>query len=445
MAVVMKTTRRSFLAGGCAIAALPSFSIVPPAAGRKLRLGLIGCGMRMKALLTNAMDEDIVAMADPDPAAFEKHFQLLQAYGKGACVPKIKLFPDYREMLDKIAGELDAVIIATTNLHHAPAAILAMEKGLHVYVEKPMALTIEEAKTMREVAHRCGVATQVGNQGHNDEGVRRFAEYLAAGALGEIHDVWCWTNRVNAYAVEPPPADLPQGFDWAAYSRGAKGIDTYRATMHPHGWHAWKGLGNGSIGNMATHLFDPFVWGLSLGAPTSVEMVNHIPGGKGSWDLSAEFRWEFPATAKRGPVTIHWFDGIKPGVPVDDEHVKMNDCVRDLKWANRPPVVEELERKYDVKLGESGGVVVGANGAMRIGSGGGLVFAPASFQKTLGDVPKIFPREKHLTHMTDFFKAVRGERPAVCNFDYSEPLARIVLSGNLASLAGCGKRMSLKG
>ena len=77
MAVVMKTTRRSFLAGGCAIAALPSFSIVPPAAGRKLRLGLIGCGMRMKALLTNAMDEDIVAMADPDPAAFEKHFQLL--------------------------------------------------------------------------------------------------------------------------------------------------------------------------------------------------------------------------------------------------------------------------------------------------------------------------------------------------------------------------------
>ena len=128
---------------------------------------------------------------------------------------------------------------------------------------------------------------------------------------------------------------------------------------------------------------------------------------------------------------------------MDDEHVKMNDCVRDLKWANRPPVVEELERKYNVQLGESGGVVVGAGGAMRIGSGGGLLFAPASFQKALGNVPKIFPREKHLTHMTDFFKAARGERPAVCNFDYSEPLARIVLSGNLASLAGCGKRIAL--
>ena len=80
---------------------------------------------------------------------------------------------------------------------------------------------------------------------------------------------------------------------------------------------------------------------------------------------------------------------------------------------------------------------------MRIGSGGGLVFAPTSFKKQLGDVPKIFPREKHMTHMKDFFIAARGGRPAVCNFNYSEPLARIVLSGNLASLAGKGKKISL--
>jgi hypothetical protein len=105
--------------------------------------------------------------------------------------------------------------------------------------------------------------------------------------------------------------------------------------------------------------------------------------------------------------------------------------------------VEELEKKYGVKLGATGGVVVGENGAMRIGSGGGLVFAPTSFKKQLGDVPKIFPREKHMTHMKDFFVAARGGRPAVCNFDYSEPLARIVLSGNLASLAGKGKKISL--
>ena len=396
----------------------------------------------MKALLTNAMDEEIVAMADPDPAAFAKLFDVLKAYGHGDDVGRIRLFPCYRDMLEKMSGELDAVIIATTNLHHAPAAMLAMEKGLHVYVEKPMAFTIDEAKAMRTAARKHGVATQVGNQGHNDEGVRRFAEYLAAGALGDIRDVWCWTNRVNAYAVEPPAATPPPGFDWEAYRGTAKGVE-FRETMHPHGWHAWQALGNGSIGNMATHLFDPFMWGLELGAPKSVELVNSIPGGRGSWDISSEFRWEFAANARRGAVTVHWFDGVKPDVPVDEEHVKMNDCVRDLKWANRPPVVLELERKYGVSLGESGGLVVGANGAMRIGSGGGLVFAPASFKKELGDVPKIFPRERHMTHMKDFFTAARGGRPAVCNFDYSEPLAKIVLSGNLASLAGRGRKIAL--
>ena len=433
----MNTTRRSFFLGGCALAALPSFSITSPVAGRKLRIGLIGCGRRMKSLIVNVLDEEVVAMADPDPATFENMFQMLKAYGRGDGIGKIKLFTDYRDMLDGISGELDAVIVATTNLHHAPASIMAMEKGLHVYVEKPMAFSIDEAKEMLAASRKYGVATQVGNQGHSDEGVRRFAEYLAAGALGDVRDVWCWTDRVNAYAKEPPKAALPPGFNWKAY-RGSANVE-YRETMHPHGWHAWHAIGNGSIGNMGTHIFDPFVWGLGLGAPTSVELVDRIPGGNGSWDVSSELRWEFPATAKRGPVTIHWFDGVKHGVPVDEEHVKMNDCVRDVKWANKPPVVLEFERRHGVDFGRTGGVVVGANGAMRIGSGGGLMFAPTSFQKELGAVPKIFPREKHMTHMKDFFAAARGIRPAVCNFDYSEPLAEIVLSGNLASLAGKGK------
>ena len=437
----MKTSRRSFVLGGCALAALPSFSIVSPVAGRKLRIALIGCGMRMKSLLVNVLDEDVVAMADPDPAAFAKLFEVLKAYGCGGDVGKIKLFQDYREMLDRIPGELDAVVIATTNLHHAPASIMAMEKGLHVYVEKPMAFSIDEARAMRDAARKYGVATQVGNQGHSDEGVRRFAEYLAAGALGDVRDVWCWTDRVNAYAKVPPLAAPPPGFNWDAY-RGTAKVE-FRETMHPHGWHAWRAIGNGSIGNMATHIFDPFVWGLGLGAPESVELVDHMPGGEGSWDVSSVLRWEFPAKGKRGPVTVHWFDGVGPGVPVDEEHVKMNDCVRDLKWVNRPPIVAELERRYDVELGRTGGIVVGANGVMRIGSGGGFLFAPSTFQKELGDVPKIFPREKHMTHMKDFFVAARGGRPAVCNFEYSTPLAEIVLSGNLASCAGKGRKLTL--
>ena len=438
----MKISRRSFVLGGCALAALPSFSITRPVSGRKLRVGLIGCGARMRSLILNAMQEDVVAMADPDPSVFAKLFEILKGYGQGEKVKKIRLFSCYTEMLDKMSGELDAVIIATTNLHHAPASIMAMEKGIHVYVEKPMAFSFADAEAMTVAARKYGVATQVGNQGHNNEATRRFAEYLAAGVLGEIRDIWCWTDRVNAYAVKPPVAPLPKGFNWEAYRGPAKDIE-YRKTMHPHGWHAWHKIGNGSIGNMATHIFDPFMWGLGLGAPKSVEMVDSTPGGEGSWDVSSRFRWEFAATAKRGPVTVHWFDGLKAGLPFDSRYIGSNDQVREMRWANRPPVVEELEKKYGAELGATGGLVVGKDGAMRIGSCGGLVFAPTSFRKSLGDVPKIFPREKHMDHMKDFFVAARGGRPAVCNFNYSEPLAKIVLSGNLASLAGKGKKIAL--
>ena len=438
----MNISRRSFVLGGCALAALPSFSITTPVKDRKLRVGLIGCGARMRSLILNAMQEDIVAMADPDPSVFGKLFEILKGYGQGEKVSKIRLFSCYTEMLDKMSGELDAVIVATTNLHHGPASIMAMEKGLHVYVEKPMAFSVDDVVAMTAAARKYGVATQVGNQGHNDESARRFAEYLAAGVLGEIRDIWCWTDRVNAYAVKPPVAQIPKEFNWEAYRGPVKDLE-YRETMHPHGWHAWHKIGNGSIGNMATHIFDPFMWGLNLGAPKSVEMVNSIPGDEGSWDVSSEFRWEFAGNGKRGPVTLHWFDGINPNLAFDKNYIGSNDQVRESRWANRPPIIEELEKKYEVKLGATGGVVVGKEGAMRIGTCGGLVFAPTSFKKQLGDVPKIFPREKHMTHMKDFFVAARGGRPAVCNFDYSEPLAKIVLSGNRASLAGKGKKITL--
>ena len=105
------------------MAALPSFSITRPISGRKLRVGLIGCGARMRSLILNAMQEEIVAMADPDPSVFEKLFEILKGYGQEETVRKIRTFPCYREMLDKMSGELDAVIVATTNLHHAPASI----------------------------------------------------------------------------------------------------------------------------------------------------------------------------------------------------------------------------------------------------------------------------------------------------------------------------------
>ena len=110
------------------------------AAGEKIRLGLIGCGGRMGytvryGILNEMCGEEIVCLAEPDPNHWPLTLGLVKQHQPTTDISKIRTFYDYHEMLDKMADELDAVAIATPNHHHAPAAILAMSKGLHVYVE----------------------------------------------------------------------------------------------------------------------------------------------------------------------------------------------------------------------------------------------------------------------------------------------------------------------
>ena len=123
---------------------------------------------------------------------------------------------DFRELIGR--RDIDAVVIATPDHWHARIAIDALEAGKHVYVEKPMALTIEEVRLMRAAQKKSGVATQVGNHGHSDEGMRRLVEYIQSGALGQIHDVWAFDDRLNAMLYRPPKAEPPKGMDWDAFS-----------------------------------------------------------------------------------------------------------------------------------------------------------------------------------------------------------------------------------
>ncbi|MDD3545581.1 MAG: hypothetical protein PHG96_09535, partial [Kiritimatiellae bacterium] len=123
-----------------------------------------------------------------------------------------------------------------------------MAKGLHVYVEKPMALTIDEVRLMHAAQKKSGVATQVGNHGHSDEGMRRLVEYIHSGALGQIHDVWAFDDRLNAMMYRPPKSEPPNGMDWDAWCGPAPLCDYYAPTadhngMHPHDWHSWIGYG----------------------------------------------------------------------------------------------------------------------------------------------------------------------------------------------------------
>lgn len=422
------------------------------AEGAKIRLGLIGCGSRMGHStgygIVNGMlkDCEVVCIAEPDPKNRTKVLNLIRKYGTQNEIDGKAVFPDYREMFAKFGDKLDAVAIATPNHHHALPAIMAMRLGLHVYVEKPMALTVHEVALMLEEARRSGVVMQVGNHGHSEEGMRRLVEYIRAGTIGQIRDVWSFDDRINAMRVRPPKATPPAGMDWDSWCGPAPVCDYYAPAnghqgMHPHDWHNWIGYGNGSIGNMGTHIIDPVFWALDLKHPESVIANRAEWGCKGSWTWSTEIEWRFPARHGMDPVTLHWFDGIKPNIPFDSKHVNAIGICRDRSYQHLPPILEELEKKYGQSLGALGTVFVGEKGIIRIGAhGDGLVFGPKDLYKKRP--PKLFKREKGLTHQADWIRAIRNpERPCGCNAEYSAPLATTVLLGNAAPRAGKGRKL----
>lgn len=445
--------RRNFLKATVAGAALPLFSIGGSVAtGKRIRLGAIGCGGRMIGLLHSmcGADGEIVCMAEPDPRLWERVRAVAKKHHPAVDTSKIRAFYDYREMLEKMGGEIDAVVIATPNHHHALAAILAMRKGLHVYVEKPMALTIEEINLMHQVQRQTGVVTQVGNHGHSDEGMRRLVEYIQSGELGQVREVWAFNDRLNSMMYRPPKAEPPKGMDWDSWCGPAPVCDYYAPAadhngMHPHDWHSWIGYGNGAIGNMGTHILDPVFWSLRLGEvhPESVEMKDLRWGAEGSWSWRNTIEWRFPARKGMDGVTLHWYDGVKDGIPYDKAHVDYIGVCKKREYQNLPPVIEELEKKYGQNLGCLGTVYVGEKGVMAIGPhGNGLQFIPDSLRGELASPPKTIPREKGMSHPVDWLRAIRNpERQAGCNFDYSAPLATTVLLGNVAARAGVKKLM----
>ena len=421
--------------------------------GAKIRIGLIGCGGRMcgsmnYGLLNNLCEEEIVCVCDPDPARWNYARRIVKERKSPDAALGIAAYYDYREMLAKEGGRIDAVVISTPNHHHALAAIMAMEMGLHVYVEKPMALTVEEVRLMHAAAKRSGVVTQVGNHGHSMEGMRRLVEYVEAGQFGQIRDVYCFDDRLNAMQYRPAATTPPKGMDWDLWCGPAPVCDYYAPTkdhggMHPHDWHSWIGYGNGSIGNMGTHIIDPVFWALHLGEthPQGVVADDVAPGCAGSWSCRTTIRWCFPARKGLDAMTLHWYDGVKDGVPYDSKHVNRIGCCRKREYQNLPPIVEEVERKYGVELGALGSLFVGEKGFVRIGPhGDALVFAPKGLYKP--KPPKTIPREKGLNHQSDWLRSIRNpDRPTGCNFDYSAPLAETVLLGNVVGRVGKGREL----
>ena len=415
---------------------------------KPLRVALIGCGLQGVGVHIPALcKERLVAVVDPDKRRTDAALKRVREVSPATDVAAIRTFNDYRKLFDEMGRELDAVLIATPNHQHALPALLAIRRGIHVYVEKPLAHTIAEVRLLREEAKKHGVVTQMGNQGQSTEGCCLLSEYVAAGALGQVREVYCWTDRANGFpsdTVRPPARPVPDGFDWDQWLGPAPFRDYYEG-LHPHDWHAWRDFGNGAIGNMGCHIINHAYRALKLGKPAAVEL-EEVNGGSGDfWPVGTRIRWDFPARGDMAPVRLYWFDGLARGKPFNKQTVDgtYKHVAREV-W-NLPPIRAELEKRYDRQLPEEGALLVGDKGVMVMGRhGDGCRMIPEEAHRAFPKPAKTLPRVKG-THQEDFFRAIRGGAPASSNFDHAGPLAELVLLGNLAVRAGAGRRIEWDG
>ena len=274
----MSVDRRSFLAGSAAVAAgllgVPSILSARAPSG-KLRMAVIGCGNQGGGNPGLAAREQLVALVDVDQKYIDRALK-----GVAAKAKQPKVYYDYRKMFDELGKQLDAVLIATPDHHHAPAAIRAIERGLHVFVEKPMTYCLYEARRVTEAARKHKVATQMGNQGHSGEGYRLLCEYIWAGAIGNVTETHSLMERsFGGSGGRPPSKPVPKGLHWDEWLGPAEYRD-YHDGLHTFSWRNWCDFGTGTLGDMGCHVLDGVFWALKVGAAKkyTIECVSQRGG-----------------------------------------------------------------------------------------------------------------------------------------------------------------------
>lgn len=294
----------------------------------KLNIAGVGVGGRGAGVLKGLEGENIVALCDTD-----------WKYAKGTFdrYSKAQRFWDWREMYDKIGNQIDAVMCATPDHSHAIVSATAMELGKHVYCEKPLTHSVYESRLLTKMAAHTGVATQMGNQGSSDDGVRLVCDWIWNGEIGEVTRVDTFTDRpiwpqglMRPTTVDP----VPETLNWDLFIGPAK-FRPYNQVYQPWNWRGWWDFGTGALGDMACHILHPVFKALQLGYPTKVEgsstalLTDCAPQAQ-------KVKIVFPARqnkldqkvkVKFPEVTVNWYDGgllperpegLDPGINLND-------------------------------------------------------------------------------------------------------------------------------
>lgn len=359
----------------------------------KLNVASIGVGGRGRASVDGCRNETLVAFCDVDRRILDK---TVKAY------PGVKTYSDFRKMLET-EKSIDAVTVGAPDHIHAPASVMAMKLGKHVYCEKPLAHSIHEIRMMAEVAAERKVVTQMGNQLHSSENVIGPVEVLRSGLLGAVKEVHSWSDKAFAPGDRPkdgPPC--PDALDWDLWL-GPAPERPYHPSYVPFHWRGWWDFGTANLGDMACHILDPIVWGLDLGAVSTVDAEGPPPHAESGppWRI---VRYQFAGS----PVKLTWYDGGK-----------------------RPP--EQLH--LGATLPGQGSLVVGEKATMLCIHGGGYKMVGAAAE---GFAPpaRTLPRPANADHHGDWIQAIKTGGKAGSNFAYAAVLTEIPHVGNVAYRVG---------
>ncbi len=408
-------SRREFLR--TAGAGVTLFHIVPAhvlggpgktAPSDKLNIAAIGAGGRAANDIDGVSSENIIALADVDDR------RAAETYKK---YPQAKRYRDYRQMLDDLDRDIDAVVVGTPDHTHAVAVLNAIGRGKHVYCEKPLAHSVHEVRQMMQAARQYNVITQLGNQGHSSDDIRRFCEWIWDGAIGnvtEIHaacdafkELYCQIDKVPQLQQQH---EIPAELDWDLWL-GPVTPRPYQPFYVPFTWRGWMPFGTGCVGDWICHIVDPSMWALDLGAPTSVraEVDPRYDPEKHAelYPPASKITYQFPARGDRGAVKLVWYDG--------DLAMPRPDFL---------PPQQQVPGVGAIVYGDAGAIVHGSHGA------GGCRLLPVEKARDYRQPAEKIPRVKD--HYTDWLDAIRGGRPATSNFDYGGPLTELGLLGAIA-------------
>lgn len=430
-------TRRSFLnRTSIAAGATLAFPYVGNVLGANDRINIacIGVGGKGDSDSSNAANcgGTIYAICDVDLNTLNK---------KGQQFPNARKFQDYRKMLDEVGKDIDAVTVSTPDHNHGVASIRAMKMGKHCFTQKPLTQNVAEARMMRQLAREGKLATQMGNQGSSENGLRRAVEVIQAGVIGAPKELHVWSNRpVWPQGLDRPAGSdpVPANLDWNCWLGPAAERPYKQGTYHTFNWRGWYDFGTGALGDMACHTVNMPFRALKLGYPDVVELEVASRVYPETFPLTSRIRFEFPERDGLPPLKFWWYDGNP----------------RNSLSPLRPPA--DVTREIVGMMGNlpgSGALIVGEKGKIFSPDDYGARFyvvmngeedpVDGDKHEACKEVPVTIPRSPG--HAQEWINMIKDGTPAYSNFDIAAYLTEIILLGCVALRVGEGHRMDWDG